>query len=77
MDTSVNSDVELIPKIGSSNLSQKGKYRDENEVIIKSGSLTTQNEIKQDTPQDLNTVSDNLQDLQNYNLEPHIDVKSV
>ena len=29
MDTSINSDVELIPKIGSGKVTSEGKYRDE------------------------------------------------
>ena len=29
MDISINSDVELIPKIGSGNVTSEGKYRDE------------------------------------------------
>lgn len=36
MDTSINSDVELIPKIGSGNVTSEGKFRDD--VLIKSSS---------------------------------------
>ena len=36
MDTSINSDVELIPKIGSGKVTSEGKYRDE--AMVNSGS---------------------------------------
>jgi hypothetical protein len=36
MDHSINSDIELIPKIGSGNVTCEGKFRDD--VMINSGS---------------------------------------
>ena len=48
MDTSVNSELELIPKSGAAD--SKDLTRDENEVVIKSSTNSTRNDLKQEAP---------------------------